>query len=79
MVYDFENAATIHQKVKFLKLLELDLDITYLRIEDVRPNRGEVTVVHIMILNPKPEDADQNKAENTINEIYKKNSTRRKV
>lgn len=72
MVYDFENAAYNTAKGQISKIIRTRFGYHILRIEDVRPNRGEVTVAHIMILNPKPEDADQNKAENTINEIYKK-------
>jgi len=72
MVYPFENAAFLTSKGDVSKIFRTRFGYHILKINDFRTNRGEVTVAHIMIVNPKPEDADQNKAENTINEIYKK-------
>jgi peptidyl-prolyl cis-trans isomerase SurA len=43
------------------------------KVTDIRDNRGEVTVAHIMLMNPteeNPEAAEKNKT--TINEIYAK-------
>lgn len=72
MVYAFENAAYNTPKGKVSKIIRTRFGYHIIKVEDVRDNRGEVTVAHIMILNPKPEDADQDKAKNTINDIYKK-------
>ncbi|NNT72037.1 peptidylprolyl isomerase [Flavobacterium sp. IMCC34852] len=72
MVYAFENAAYNTPKGKVSKIIRTRFGYHILKVEDVRNNRGEVTVAHIMILNPKPEDTDQDKAKNTINDIYKK-------
>jgi peptidyl-prolyl cis-trans isomerase SurA len=72
MVYPFENAAFTTPKGKISKIIRTRFGYHILKVEDIRPNRGEVTVAHIMILNPKPEDKDQDKAKNTINDIYTK-------
>ena len=71
MVYPFENAAYNTQKGKISKIIRTRFGYHILKINDIRVNRGEITVAHIMILKPKPEETDKN-AENTINEIYKK-------
>lgn len=72
MVYAFENAAYKTPVEKISKIFRTRFGYHILKVNDVRPNRGEVTVAHIMILNPKPEDKDQDKAKNTIDDIYKK-------
>jgi peptidyl-prolyl cis-trans isomerase SurA len=72
MVYAFENAAFNTPKGEISKIIRTRFGYHILKVEDVRANRGEVTVAHIMILNPKPEDVDQDKPKNTINDIYKK-------
>ncbi|MFN3967832.1 peptidylprolyl isomerase [Flavobacterium sp.] len=72
MVYAFESAAFNTAKGKVSKIIRTRFGYHILKVEDIRNNRGEVTVAHIMILNPKPEDTDQDKAKNTINDIYKK-------
>lgn len=72
MVYDFENAAYKTPVGSISKIIRTKFGYHILKVEDIRANRGEVTVAHIMILKPKPEDTDQQKAANTIQEIYKK-------
>jgi peptidyl-prolyl cis-trans isomerase SurA len=72
MVYAFENAAYNTAKGQVSKITRTRFGYHILKVEDIRANRGEITVAHIMILNPKPEDANQDKAKNTINDIYKK-------
>jgi peptidyl-prolyl cis-trans isomerase SurA len=72
MVYPFENAAFTTPRGQTSKIIRTRFGYHILKVNDIRPNRGEVTVAHIMTLNPKPEDADQDKAKNTINDIYKK-------
>ena len=72
MVYGFENAAYNTAKGKVSKITRTRFGYHIVKVNDIRPNRGEVTVAHIMILKAKPEDADQGKPEKTINEIYQK-------
>ena len=72
MVYPFESAAYNTPKGKISKIIRTRFGYHIIKVDDIRPNRGEVTVAHIMILNPKPDDRDQDKAKNTINEIYAK-------
>jgi len=72
MVYAFENAAYNTPKGQISKITRTRFGYHILKVEDSRNNRGEVTVAHIMILNPKPEDTNQDKAKNTINDIYRK-------
>jgi peptidyl-prolyl cis-trans isomerase SurA len=71
MVYPFENAAYNTQKGKISKIIRTRFGYHILKINDIRDNRGEITVAHIMILKPKPEETGKD-AEKTINEIYQK-------
>ena len=71
MVYPFENAAYTTQKGNISKIIRTRFGYHILKINDIRPNRGEITVAHIMILNPKPEEKEKD-AKTTINDIYKK-------
>jgi len=71
MVYPFENAAFTTPKGQVSKISRTRFGYHVLKINDVRDNRGEITVAHIMILSEKPEEAEKN-SKNTINDIYKK-------
>lgn len=72
MVYPFESAAYKTPKGNVSNPIRTRFGYHIIKVDDVRENRGEVLVSHIMILNPKPEETDKDKAKNTINEIYKK-------
>ncbi|MGC4040237.1 MAG: peptidylprolyl isomerase [Flavobacterium sp.] len=71
MVYPFENAAYNTPNGQISKIIRTRFGYHLLKITDVRDNRGEITVAHIMILAPKPEDADKD-SKAIINDIYKK-------
>lgn len=71
MVYPFENAAYNTGRGEISKIIRTRFGYHILKINDVRPNRGEITVAHIMILNPK-EDETEKDPKSTINDIYKK-------
>lgn len=73
MVYAFESAAFKTPKGKISNPIRTRFGYHIIKVDDVRQNRGEVTVAHIMILNPK-EDTPQEreKAKNTIQDIYRK-------
>lgn len=72
MVYPFESAAFKTAKGSISQPVRTRFGYHIIKVDDVRENRGEIQVAHIMILNPKPEEQDQDKAKNTINDIYKK-------
>ena len=71
MVYPFENAAYNTPKGEVSKIIRTRFGYHIVKINDIRDNRGEITVAHIMILSPKPEDIDKD-SKNIINDIYKK-------
>lgn len=71
MVYPFENAAYNTPSGEISKIIRTRFGYHILKINDVRPNRGEITVAHIMILNPKDDEAEKD-PKSTINDIYKK-------
>ena len=73
MVYAFESAAFKTPVGKVSNPIRTRFGYHIIKVEDVRDNRGEVTVAHIMIVNPKeekPEDKDANKKK--IDDIYQK-------
>lgn len=71
MIYPFENAAYSTPKGEISKIVRTRFGYHILKVTDVRDNRGEITVAHIMILSPKPDDVDKD-SKNIINDIYKK-------
>lgn len=73
MVYAFESAAYKTPKGKISNPVRTRFGYHIIKVDDVRDNRGEVTVAHIMILNPKEDKPEEReKAKNTIQDIYKK-------
>lgn len=71
MVYAFETAAYNTPKGQVSKPVRTRFGYHLIKVNDVRENRGEISVSHIMIMNPK-EGEDTSRAENTIKDIYKK-------
>lgn len=73
MVYAFESAAYKTPKGKISNPIRTRFGYHLIKVNDVRDNRGEVEVAHIMILNdPKTGEAGKVEAKNTINDIYSK-------
>ena len=77
MVYPFETAAYKTQKGNISNPVRTRFGYHLIKVEDIRDNRGEVAVAHIMILNPEATadgkvEVDADKAKNTIQDIYKK-------
>lgn len=75
MVYAFESAAYKTTKGNISNPVRTRFGYHLIKVEDIRDNRGEVTVAHIMILNPTESTdskADIDKPKNTIKDIYKK-------
>jgi peptidyl-prolyl cis-trans isomerase SurA len=71
MVYAFESAAYKTPKGQISNPVRTRFGYHILKINDVRDNRGEVSVAHIMLLNPK-EGEEKEKPEDKIQDIYKK-------
>ena len=77
MVYAFETAAYKTAKGNISNPIRTRFGYHLIKVEDVRDNRGEVSVAHIMILIPEAAadgkvEVDADKAKNTIQDIYKK-------
>ncbi len=73
MVYPFESAAFETPKGSVSKPIRSQFGYHIIKVDDVRDNRGEVSVAHIMTA--KPSDGNVEllaKAKNTIDELYKK-------
>ncbi len=71
MVYAFETGSYNTPVGKVSMPIRTRFGYHLIRVNEIRPNRGEIAVAHIMILNPK-EGEDPDKAKNTIQDIYKK-------
>ena len=73
MVYAFENAAYKTPLGQVSNPVRTQFGYHLIKVNDVRDNRGEVSVAHIMILNPKDDDTkSKEETEKTINDVYKK-------
>jgi len=75
MVYAFESAAFKTPLGSVSKPFRTRFGYHIVKVTDSRPNRGEVSVEHIMILKPATDTpAENEKAANTIQDIYKKSN-----
>ena len=73
MVYAFENAAFKTPKGNISNPIRTRFGYHIIKVVDNRDNRGEVTVAHIMVMKPAVDNKEnQDKAETSINDIYKK-------
>ena len=73
MVYAFENAAFKTPKGNVSNPIRTRFGYHIIKVVDNRDHRGEVTVAHIMVMKPTVDSKEtQEKAESTINDIYKK-------
>ena len=75
MVYAFESVAYKTTKGGVSKPFRTRFGYHIIKVEDIRDNRGEVAVAHIMILTPEAtadNKVDVDKPKTTIQEIYKK-------
>ncbi|AWM12918.1 peptidylprolyl isomerase [Flavobacterium sediminis] len=73
MVYPFESAAYNTPVGKISKIFRTRFGYHILKVTDKRLNRGEVTVEHIMLLNPSVPSSEANTAvKKAIDDIYQK-------
>lgn len=73
MVYPFETAAYNTPKGQVSKITRTRFGYHIIKVEDVRENRGELSVAHIMILKPQNQNPEESeKAKKTIQDIYTK-------
>ncbi|MFP5438232.1 MAG: peptidylprolyl isomerase [Bacteroidia bacterium] len=73
MVYPFENGAYKTPKGQISRPVRSRFGYHVIKVTDVRANRGEVTVAHIMVNKPQNANkADADKAKSKIEDIYKK-------
>lgn len=73
MVYPFESGAYNTPKGQVSKPVRSRFGYHVIKVTDIRDNRGDITVAHIMTQKPKKEDAaEAAKAKSKIEDIYKK-------
>lgn len=73
MVYPFETGAYKTPKGQVSGIIRTRFGYHLIKVEDIRDNRGEVSVAHIMISKPANDDKEAAaKAKTTIDEIYQK-------
>ncbi|HBI01018.1 MAG TPA: peptidylprolyl isomerase [Flavobacterium sp.] len=73
MVYPFESAAYNTKVGEISNPVRTRFGYHLIKVSDIRNNRGDVTVAHIMLMNPAEGNTDElEKNKTTINEIYTK-------
>jgi peptidyl-prolyl cis-trans isomerase SurA len=73
MVYPFESGAYNTPKGQVSQPVRSRFGYHIIKVNDVRENRGDISVAHIMILKPKKESASETaKVKTKIQDIYKK-------
>jgi peptidyl-prolyl cis-trans isomerase SurA len=73
MVYQFEQGAYKTPKGQVSQPVRTRFGYHLIKVTDIRDNRGDISVAHIMIAKPKTADvAAEAKAKATIDEIYQK-------
>ena len=64
MVYPFESAAFNTKKGEISKPTRTRFGYHIIKVNDIRDNQGEVTVAHIMVLDKKDENGNDNVQKN---------------
>ena len=73
MVYQFESAAFKTKLGEISMPVRTKFGYHLIKVNDIRDNRGDITVAHIMILKSQTKsDTENTEKEKTINDIYKK-------
>lgn len=73
MVYPFESAAFKTPAGNISQPVRTRFGYHIIKVDEVRDNRGDVTVAHIMLLNPKEEKGEEKESvKKRIEEIYQK-------
>ncbi len=71
MVYPFENGAYKTKVGEISEPVRTRFGYHLIKVNDIRDNRGSIAIAHIMILK-KTDQADDNKAKRTVDEVYSK-------
>lgn len=75
MIYPFETRAYQTKKGEFSKPVRTRFGYHIIKVNDIRANRGEISIAHIMIMADKNKDelkSTEDKAKTQIEDIYKK-------